>query len=207
MNRMKRQEELYPDYDVLSLQDEWDDHTRSIVIKRLGPFRLTLLSEWEQEMIKVIASHLAYDERDEVLTWVAAHVDQALAQPFGESQRKPNTPPRRTLIRDGLKALDNWAKSTHYKAFLHIKPDQQLQILRSLELGSLAQENTWDTVLQKELFQKLLGLIISAYYSHPWVWSDIGYGGPAYPRGYVRVELGLTDPWEPKSPAEGKGES
>ena len=205
---MREQKGLYPNYDVLALQDEWDDHTREIVKKRLGPFQFTLLSQWEQEMIKVIAGHLAYDDRDEVLTWITAHLDQKLNQPFGESQRKPKTPPQKALILDGLKALDHWAKSSHYKAFLHIKTDQQCQLLSSLQLGSLAHEQGWDTALQKALFKKLLSLVIEAYYSHPWVWSEIGYGGPAYPRGYVRVELGLADPWEPKRPeyAGGKGE-
>ncbi|KQX56587.1 hypothetical protein ASD40_04085 [Paenibacillus sp. Root444D2] len=28
------------------------------------------------------------------------------------------------------------------------------------------------------------------------VWSEIGYAGPAYPRGYVRTQLGQLDPWE-----------
>jgi len=50
-----------------------------------------------------------------------------------------------------------------------------------------------------DFFKQLLHDTVSAYYSHPLVWSDIGYGGPAYPRGYVRVEKGLTDPWEAKA--------
>jgi len=31
------------------------------------------------------------------------------------------------------------------------------------------------------------------------VWSEMGYGGPAYPRGYYRIEAGVTDPWEAKA--------
>jgi hypothetical protein len=42
----------------------------------------------------------------------------------------------------------------------------------------------------------LLGDCVSAYYSHPWSWDEIGYGGPAYPRGYMRLENGLPEPWE-----------
>ena len=50
----------------------------------------------------------------------------------------------------------------------------------------------------KDFMQKILSEAMSAYYSHPTIWSDIGYAGPAYPRGYVRSEIGLTDPWEAK---------
>ena len=28
--------------------------------------------------------------------------------------------------------------------------------------------------------------VLAAFYSHPWAWNEIGFGGPAYPRGYSR---------------------
>ena len=36
----------------------------------------------------------------------------------------------------------------------------------------------------------------SAYYAHPTAWSEIGFGGPASPRGYVRMDENRRDPWE-----------
>lgn len=197
-------ESLYPTYDVLERQEEWDDHTRAIVSKRLGPFQLKVLSQAEQEMIRVLAQHLAYEERDEILSWVTAHIDQQLAQPYGESQRKSSTPPQKVLILAGLKALNKWAKSSFSKAFLKLDVDQQFSLISSLQLGHLAPLKDWDASLQQDLFKKLVGLVMDAYYAHPWVWSEIGFGGPAYPRGYVRVELGLTDPWEARGISDGK---
>jgi len=32
--------------------------------------------------------------------------------------------------------------------------------------------------------------ILAAFYSHPWAWNEIGFGGPAYPRGYIRLGQG-----------------
>ena len=32
--------------------------------------------------------------------------------------------------------------------------------------------------------------ILAAFYSHPWAWNEIGFGGPAYPRGYMRLQPG-----------------
>jgi hypothetical protein len=37
---------------------------------------------------------------------------------------------------------------------------------------------------------------IEAYYAHPWAWDEIGFGGPAYPRAYTRLERGEPEPWE-----------
>jgi hypothetical protein len=36
----------------------------------------------------------------------------------------------------------------------------------------------------------------AAYYAHPWAWDEIGFGGPAYPRGYMRLRDGQPEPWE-----------
>jgi hypothetical protein len=30
-------------------------------------------------------------------------------------------------------------------------------------------------------------MMLSAFYSHPWAWNEIGFGGPAYPRGFMRL--------------------
>ncbi len=42
----------------------------------------------------------------------------------------------------------------------------------------------------------LLQDCVEAYYAHPLSWDEIGFGGPAYPRGYMRLERGEPEPWE-----------
>jgi hypothetical protein len=42
----------------------------------------------------------------------------------------------------------------------------------------------------------LLSDIVRAYYGHPTAWNEIGFGGPASPRGYVRMGFNRRDPWE-----------
>jgi hypothetical protein len=38
--------------------------------------------------------------------------------------------------------------------------------------------------------------IAGVYYSHPYAWDEIGFGGPAYPRGYFALNHGEPEPWE-----------
>jgi len=38
--------------------------------------------------------------------------------------------------------------------------------------------------------------VLSAFYSHPWAWNEIGFGGPAYPRGFARLGAGQREHWE-----------
>jgi hypothetical protein len=39
-------------------------------------------------------------------------------------------------------------------------------------------------------------MLLAAFYSHPWAWNEIGFGGPAYPRGYARLGVGQRETWE-----------
>ncbi|HBX22157.1 MAG TPA: gluconate 2-dehydrogenase subunit 3 family protein [Desulfotomaculum sp.] len=200
---MQENRTRYPGYDLLKEKDHWDDHTREIVLKRLGPFeKHKFLNQHEADLIAAIAKHILYDERKELLDYVLHHIDNKLSSPIGEDQRKVGTPDQKVLIREGLKALDKLAQKQYGAPFLEVDPQPQLLLLSALAAGKAAPMTEWQTIPQKELFKKLATQITSAYYSHPTVWSEIGYGGPAYPRGYVRVEKGLTDPWEAKRNAQ-----
>jgi hypothetical protein len=42
----------------------------------------------------------------------------------------------------------------------------------------------------------LLKTLVSIYYAHPEAWNEIGFGGPASPRGYARLGMDRRDPWE-----------
>jgi hypothetical protein len=45
---------------------------------------------------------------------------------------------------------------------------------------------------------------LSGFYSHPWAWNEIGFGGPAYPRGFMRLG-GATGPAAAREPYETPG--
>jgi hypothetical protein len=55
----------------------------------------------------------------------------------------------------------------------------------------------WGRLDARTFFVNLLLREISGvYYAHPQAWSEMGFGGPASPRGYVRMGLNEHDPWE-----------
>jgi hypothetical protein len=65
-----------------------------------------------------------------------------------------------------------------------------------LQNGELHHE-AWRGMPTKTFFEhRLLNDIVSAYWSHPTAWSEMGWGGPASPRGYVRMGYDERDPWE-----------
>lgn len=189
----------YPEYSVMDMADEWDEHTREVVEKRLGPFpKYKFIKEKEARYLAIIAEHLINDDRKEILHWIVHHIDQSLAEIIGEAQRKVNTPPEQQLIREGLLALDHVSRLSFANEFGELDKKQQFEILAALDKGKTPQIPEWSKIPPKELFNKILGLVSEAYYSHPVIWSEIGYGGPVYPMSYVRIEYGVTDPWEAK---------
>lgn len=178
-------ESLYPGYDVWDQHEAWDEHTRQIVRMRKTPQVLYKFFTYEEGMImQTLIRVLTDDHRLEVITYVLEHLDQSLSSPIGESQRKVNVLPKKMLIKDGVGRIEFISHRKFGSGFETLQPGQQAEVLNVTKQD------------YPDFFKGLLYDVVEAYYSHPIVWSDIGYGGPAYPRGYVRVEKGLVDPWE-----------
>jgi hypothetical protein len=68
--------------------------------------------------------------------------------------------------------------------------------LTQMQSGELTGE-AWAGMPSKLFFEhRVIPDITHAYYAHPTAWNEIGFGGPASPRGYVRMGLNRRDPWE-----------
>ena len=55
---------------------------------------------------------------------------------------------------------------------------------------------SFDGMPGKRLFDLWMRYACTAYYAHPTAWNEIGFGGPAYPRGYKAIGIGRREPWE-----------
>lgn len=193
-------ESRYPNYDVWEQHAEWDGHTKKIVGSRRSPqVAHQFFTQPEALLLQTIVGALVDDHRLEVLTYVTQHLDESIASPIGESQRKVGVPPKKDLYRKGLAGVEAESHAAYGTEFAALKRQDQEKVLQAVSSGQTKAGQAWEGVAPADFFKRLLHDAVSAYYSHPLVWSDIGYGGPAYPRGYVRVELGLTDPWEARA--------
>lgn len=190
----------YPSFDVMNEQDAWDDHTQSVVTGRLATKdRFRFLTDNETAALAVICGLLLDDSSPEVLRYVIHHIDSTLRSSPGEGQRKAGVPQEKLLIRQGLHALDESARHLYSDPFPMLDKAEQTELLHAVSKGGAEPASAWNGTPQKPFFEKLMSLTIESYCSHPKVWSEIGYAGPAYPRGYVRVQLGQLDPWEAKT--------
>jgi hypothetical protein len=189
----------YPTYDVLSQQEHWDEHTRAIVLSRTSREReYQILELTEAETLRALCVVLIDDERAEIIQYVLCHMDESLASATGEGERKVGVPKAEQLLREGMQVLERACQTFYLQPFYKLDIAEQRRMVKDLSEGNLRVLVEDMAFPQKALFNKLLNLTLDAYCSHPTVWSEMGYGGPAYPRGYVRTEGEELDPWEAK---------
>jgi Gluconate 2-dehydrogenase subunit 3 len=128
---------------------------------------------------------------------IAPGIDERLFQNKHEGYRYEDMPPDRVAYELGLQGIDEIARHLHGRGFAEIEIRAQDEILESLHAGKAqAAHEVWEQLPVHRFFMLVLQDCIEEYYSHPWAWDEIGYGGPAYPRAYMRLEGGEPEPWE-----------
>lgn len=190
----------YPGYRALSQKNYWDAATRKLIEERVNKVREIRFFDPDQArlMEAVCARLLPQDDRDAARRIpIVAGIDDRLFRNEHDGYRYENMPPDREAYRLGLNAIDEIAHHLHGRGFAELGAQAQDEILESLHDGKpAAAQETWKRMPVHRFFLLLLQDCIDEYYSHPWAWDEIGYGGPAYPRGYMRLEGGQAEPWE-----------
>lgn len=181
----------FPGYDVMRKRDtpSFNDVTRRVLDARLAvPNQPRHFSPEEFAAVAAVAARLVPQQPGRPAVPVAALVDHKLATGRSDGFRGAGMPREDEAWRRSLRALDAEAKQAYGAGFAALPPDQQDALLRRMEAGEMP---------PKTFFKQRLGHdIVMAYYSHPGSWNQIGWGGPASPRGYVRVGYDERDPWE-----------
>jgi gluconate 2-dehydrogenase subunit 3-like protein len=189
----------YPGYDVLAKRDtpSWNEQTRRVIDKRLAiANQPKFLSPQEWQTLLAICDRIVPQPPDRAPIPVAALVDNKLHRNAGDGFRDAKLPPLRQAWRAGLAALDQEARHTHGRLFHKLQDTEKDALLRQAEAGKL-RDPAWAGMPPDIFFQgRLMRDILHAYYSHPTAWNEIGFGGPASPRGYVRMGFDRRDPWE-----------
>jgi hypothetical protein len=190
----------YPGFSTLRQQAFWDEATRNVVLERVQhtpPIRF-FSPEEAQLMESVCARILPQDDRDEAhIIPIVCRIDERLYAGRIDGYRYEDMPPDGEAHRLGLRAIEAIAQHLYGVAFVELGPGEQERVLATIHDGEPpAAEDIWQRMSVSRYWMLLVQDCIEAYYSHPYAWDEIGFGGPAYPRGYVRLENGLPESWE-----------
>lgn len=189
----------YAGYDVLAKWDSpsFDDTTRRVLAQRLArvpPRRFFDADEWAV-LEALCARLLPQPERAQPIP-IAPWIDELLFLGRGEGFRHDNMPPQRDAWRIGLAAIDAEARQRAGRPFTGLPPEDQDALLRAIAAGEACHPAWGPVPAQRFFLDILLKTAAGIYYAHPEAWNEIGFGGPASPRGYVRLGLSQRDGWE-----------
>jgi hypothetical protein len=189
----------YPGYDVLDKRDSpsWNEQTREAVRERLEevpPRRF--LSEAQWSLLEAIVARLVpQPERGQPVP-IVPWVDDMLHRNHTPGYRYADMPPMREAWRKGLDAIAAEAIGRHGRRFEELPGEDQDGLLRDVQHNRVEARHWVGLPAGGFFLHHLLKDVVGVYYSHPDAWNEIGFGGPASPRGYVRLGLDERDPWE-----------
>lgn len=190
----------YPGYNVLDKRDtpSWDAKTKEVIEQRLAtPDRPRFFSAGEWAIADALCRRILPQTGDEDQVSLVALLDAKLLANHGDGFRKADMPYMRDAWRRGLAAIAGEAKARYNGCgFAVITDGERDALLRSMQHGDVSGDR-WSELDAKAFFDRRILVDVPAlYYSHPKAWSEIGFGGPASPRGYVRLDGDRPDPWE-----------
>lgn len=194
----------YPDYDVLSQVDAWDPLTRDVVLRRLepyGPPRFFDATQWR--VLSAFADVLLAQDREPRID-VLAHVDAKLADAGDhgvDGYQYEDLPSDQEVWRRVAAGLDETATGRDGRPYAEADPSTRAAILQDFLDGRL-EGGSWAGLNVKRAFKVVTRSLIEGFYAHPWAWNEIGFGGPAYPRGYMRLGMALDEPGDQREPWE-----
>jgi hypothetical protein len=185
----------YPDYNVLDEVEHWDEVTRRVVLERVESTpEIRFFTRAEAATLGAFCDVLLAQDREPKVP-VLNMVDAKLFAGELDGFRFADMPDDRETWRRVAAGLDAAAVQHGSIDFAGASQEIQEQIVEAFAEGTL-HGRVWDELPPSKAWKVLTRGALSAFYSHPWAWNEIGFGGPAYPRGYARLGLGQRENWE-----------
>jgi hypothetical protein len=177
----------YPDFDVMAERGHWDPVTRSVLEQRVeAPPSCRFFDESEQRTLGALFDVILAQDREPRVP-VLEMVDAKLYARNFDGYRYAQLPDDDQTMKLVAHHLDGLAE---------LDPEERRAQVKRFADGELE----WEGLDAKLAWKVTSRLAVSAFYSHPWAFNEIGFRGPAYPRGYMRRNMGPTgvDPDEPQ---------
>jgi len=185
----------YPDYNVLDEADHWDEVTRRTVLERLEKVpEIRFFTREEAATLGAFCDVLLAQDREPKIP-VLNMIDAKLFAGELDGFHFADLPDDRETWRRVAAGLDAAAVQHGSIEFAGASPEIQERVVNAFAEGELHGQ-VWDELPPSRAWKVVTRGALSAFYSHPWAWNEIGFGGPAYPRGYARMGVGQRESWE-----------
>jgi hypothetical protein len=193
--------ERFPGADILGQRGHWDDATREVILDRVHNVpRYRFFDSHERRTLEALCARVIPQDRrpagDRVR--IAPWIDDQCAGGDADGFRFADMPPHAESWRRGLRGIDEVARRLHDRNFVDLDAHDADDVLDTVRAGSPPGEAWGAMPARRWWISVALREIVGVYYAHPAAWDEIGYGGPAYPRGYAALNHGAREWWEPR---------
>ena len=183
----------FPGFDVLGQARHWDRVTADLVTARLSaPSGLAFFTAAQAACAGVLLNLLAGQKDDQQISLLHM-VDARLAAGETDGWRYSDMPEDGQAWRDTLVFLDEDAAERGGTTFSNAPEEDQLELVQAVQ--DLA-SGKWHGLNAAHVWSLWTRYACTALYAHPLAWNEIGFPGPAYPRGYKNTGVDKREPFE-----------
>ena len=208
----------FPGFDVFSEQHRWDAATAAVLTDRLGlppglrfftpdeeaiatPLLDQLLGQQDPDPHTVLGARHADQERGRPRIPVTAMIDGRLAEAETDGWRYANMPEDGQAWRDTLRYLEEDAQAKYGHGFADCPPSDQAALIQVVQDAG---PGDWHGLPASRVWSLWTRYACTAFYSHPWAWNEMGFPGPADPRGYKNIGVDKLEPFEVRDAKPGR---
>ena len=191
----------FPGFDVLGQARHWDQVTADVVTARTGPPPAVKFFTGPEEPCARALLNLLTGQEGEPVVPVLEMVDSRLAAGETDGWRYADMPEDGQAWRDTLSYLDADAGLRCGTSFAGASVIDQTALVQAVQELKSAD---WHGLPAAHVWSLWTRYACTAFYAHPFAWAEIGFPGPAYPRGYKNTGVGKLEPFEVRDaqPAE-----
>ena len=190
----------FPGFRVLDQAGHWDPVTAGVVLARVGRLPdIRFFTTVEEAAATALCDRLLGQDADgdpvsgEPTVAVVPQIDARLAEQQTDGWHYADMPEDGQAWRDSLRSLDQDSRAACACAFAQAPIDDQRALLQAVQ--DLGQKD-WHGLNAGHVWSLWTRYACTAFYAHPSAWDEIGFPGPAYPRGYKNPGVGTREPFE-----------
>jgi hypothetical protein len=181
----------FPAFDAQGQSRHWDQVTQGVVLARLGrPADLRFFTVAEEAAARALFDQLL-NQRQEPRVPVVNMVDSRLAEGQTDGWHYEDMEADPVAWRSTLAELDAESRARKGSPFAELPWQEQKDLLTDIHDAEI-----WRGLKASQVWSLWTRYACTAFYSHPSAWNEIGFAGPAYPRGYKNLGLDAREPFE-----------
>lgn len=182
----------FPGQSSLEQGDHWDEATTALVRSRIDrPPEVTFFTQPEEGIAAALLDRLL-GQGGEPRVPLVNFVDARLARGETDGWHYADLPEDGEVWRRSVRHLDEDARERYGVGFADATSAQQDEILT----GIMDMQHAWHGLPAGQLWNLWLRYACTAFYSSPYAWDEIGFPGPAYPRGYGNLGIDRRERFE-----------